>query len=392
MPSDEIILIELDGHSPAPPPASDDPARVAIAALVLALVGAVGLLWLLAPSDDGTQPDTAAVPSSTTAAPSEPRDPTTTSITPVPLALAEVDVGEEDSLLGPNVPFEVWVGGDTPVRRINLSTGGVLSLDLRAYPVLSIGTQLVLFEQGADRWVTIDRENPLAEPELLWDPVEDFHIDTIAASLTPGTVWLADTSDAYTTWRLLNLTTGSAIDSAQTQTITTSDLPIGIEFAVAPVLDVRDGIVHRREGGVFVPWVKGEVLVHDAERALVEWCDDDGCSQTWFGLPDGEPIVVTSTTTMLDESELLGDGGWVHTRTEDSALSKLVAIYTGIEYDTTLRVSARQFNVSPDGRWAVIPGAHLLRILNLVTGEISLISHVSNRIGTSSTSVVAYRL
>ena len=386
-PLGDIEFIELESRAEPGlgPPAGSR--RTAIVIGILAVVAA-GAVLIAAPRTDDVR-SAAATTTTVTSTTTTSAAPTTTTVV--------ADTGDEaivpglGPVLGSEVGLEVWFGGDALVSRLDLDSGDLLTLDFRAYPVLATGDHLVLFDAGSAEFVVLDRRRPLDDVRTL--TVDGgFVVDAVAPASAPNTVWVADRGEPDSVdWRLVGLEVMAPIASTTTEAVSTFRLPYRVDVAAPPTLDVGDGKILVRRGAGHEPWLDGRLLAHDTSRALVEQCDAQGeCRQQWFDIDTGKVLDLPGPTTVLDQTEVLGR--WLHTRTRDNTQSVLVEIETGRELDTLQRVTARQFDVAPDGLWGAFTGAQQLRLTDLTTGESINAPGVSQRLGTASAVVLTDRL
>lgn len=380
---DELEFVGVAAHRDPPPP--DRPPRLtAIVGLVIVLVAGLAALTVAAPS---TAPVAVVAPSSTLT--TSTITTTTTTAAAALRAETELEVGEiagAGPLLGSPSGLEMWVGGDSPVTRIDLDTGNALTLDYRAFPLLHTGVHLVLFDPARDVFIVIDRTDPTAAPTRL--SVDDsFVVDTVAPGPAPSTLWLADRTVAdRVAWRLLSLDTLTPVRSASSESIITSRLPYRIEVAIPPVIDARGEELFVLRALDYEYWLDGRLVVHDGERALVETCESVGsCRSAWYAIFSGEELPDPVPSDLLELHELLGP--WIHTKTRTGSETLLINSTTGAIVETQQRLRARRFDISPDGRWAAFTGTQRLWMLDLSSGETIELPSVSNRVG-SGTSVV----
>lgn len=368
---DDIEFIELErprhsrGHEAGP-------RRTVILGLVATLLAALAALTVAAPMPQPVEVASPPLPATTSTA-----DPGT--------VLQPGEIDGAGAVLGSPVGLELWVGGDSPVTRLDLDTGNILTLDYRAYPIMATGLYLVLFDARNDVFITIERSDPTARPKRL-EADDGFVIDAVAPGLNEGTVWVADRgAPDQVEWRLLSLETVSPVQSATTDSIITSRLPYRIEVAVPPIIDVRGDELYVLRFGAFDLWLEGGLVVHDGRRALVETCEVE-CRRAWYDIATGDELAIPPPTDLFEQNELIGD--WIHSKTRDGSEAVLVELVTSRSVDTQERVRGRQFDISPDGRWGAFTGAQRLRITDLSVDESVEMTTVSNRVGTSTSLVL----
>ena len=393
----EVELLVDDAGSPAKEPHAPVGGRRALAVLIGALgLVALGLLWVGPGGDDSSPDDTsldgtglantalADVDGSTTPTPVP--STTTTLESTTTIAPAGGFIEGEGPALQTVVGYELWFGGDSSIRRLDLDTGDMLSLGFSGYPVIGDDDYIVAFDLVRRGYSVIDRADPLAEPRLL-QVADGFSIDSIAPSPQPGTAWVVDRSSDRYDWRLLSLRTGAPLRSTTTESLTTSQIAFGFDLAVGPEIDERDGTLYVLSGTGHEEWVSGAVVVRDSFRALIERCDGSECRRAWYDLATLEELDLPTPTELLEHTELLGRGSWIHERTTAAETSRLVDITGEVRFDTTEGVPRRGFDVAPDGRWAALTNGQQLRVMDLTTGELTVIRRATNRVGTSSSVV-----
>jgi hypothetical protein len=288
-------------------------------------------------------------------------------------------------VLGEEVGLTMWSGGDRPLGSIELDTGRIRQFEVRAFPVFAAGERIVVFDVLEREFGVFDPDNELLDP-LPQD--EQFRITSVAPTPDPDTVWAADASgEGQVEWRLISLRTMAPVRTSRTQTIITSELPFGIELAVGPELDIIGGEIHRLTPTGHEFWIDASIVVRDATSALIEQCNGDQCTRQWADIASGD--VLDEPVPDLDErNEMLGGGGWVHSFAADLTSSEFVSRDGATTYDTGLLVSARRFDISPDGQWAAITGQQLLRMINLRTGEQIRVTEAAPILGTAATVVL----
>ena len=394
--SDPIVEIFLDNTDSSHPHADPEPGRGFSVALLAVFVMAVVVLLL---TGGDRLPQVNESPSTTDGLA---EGIGTTSIAPVESVeqdqlsadIATSDFSPGDGpLLGREVNFEVWLGGDSRVRRVDLDTGDIERLDVTGFPLFAAGDWVVIFEPSSG-FSTIDRRAPGREPTPL-DTAEDFAAFAFGPSRLPGFVWAVAVGpdDRGFAWQLISLTTGLPTRTVQTQSAHVTKISFGIEVVLPPVIDVRDDGIYFWSVNGFVRTVVGSLVAFDERRALIDGCalgvSESFCGLSWWDIDQQLPIAVPIPIGIHENNEILGDGSWMLTFTDGATEMDLVELFTSRTFDTQVRIEGRELDVAPDGRWAAISGGQGLRVMNLTSGEVTPIERV-RPIGTTS-SVVAVR-
>lgn len=354
--------------------------------LVAGLTIVVVALFALGPRGSQTESGPAATESAPTTVATT--IPLTTTVDPPSTLGPVVDpepIERGEPVLGERVGLTMWSGGDRPLGSIELDTGRIRQFDVRAFPVFAVDARIVVFD-------VLEREFGVFDPDSeVLDPLpqdEQFRITSVAPTSDPNTVWAADASgDGQVEWRLISLQSMAPVRTTRTQTIITSELPFGIELAAGPELDIIDGAIHRLTPNGHEFWIEASIVVRDATSALIEQCNSDQCVRRWADIPTAS-VLAEPVPDLAERNEMLGGGGWIHSFASDLSSSQFVSRDGATTYDTGLLVSARRFDISPDGEWAAITGQQLLRMINLRTGEQIRVTEAAPILGTAATVVL----
>ncbi|MEM8925850.1 MAG: zinc ribbon domain-containing protein [Actinomycetota bacterium] len=175
---------------------------------------------------------------------------------------------------------------------------------------------------------------------------------------------------AEETLERVDLNTG-AVDTAFADTVEISDFFAGLVQLGpgTPLLSRAGGVYELAPGGV-ARVAEGRLLAADADRVLVERCDDGlRCDKVWLGRSDWAPVDL-ATPEVPGQRELLGNTGWLLSFEAVTGRGiELLDIETGraVSLDDERPRGTGGIDslprVSPDGRWLVASSFAERRIL-----------------------------
>ncbi len=376
--TDPLTQVDLGDPVGTEPP---DPVRPGALRALVAAIAVVVVVLALRPG----QGSPASVEAASTTLPT-----TTSQVEPPASTSSPTTTGDigDSSALGTRVDAVLWVGGDAPIARIDPNDGTATVLDVRGYPLVSVGRRVIYGDLANGDYRVIDDSALDADPSPI-TAGDGFRVDLIAPSATSGTVWVAERGDETTQWQLLSLDTNAPVRAVTTKSIRTTRVSPRLELARPPLID-------EAEPGVFVsPMRDGEVIFRGSILAdgdtqlLVETCDTT-CTVRWLDALEaklGPPIA--RPDGLLDRNEVHASGTVIHVRSEDLLQSNFVGVESGNILDTSFRTSDRPFAITADGEWAAMTGSRRLWLVELSTGREVSLSDIDGVIGTAASAVFA---
>jgi hypothetical protein len=299
------------------------------------------------------------------------------------------DLASDGPILGSDVGYDLLVGTFERPALVDLDSGRVRYTDGdRLDPIAVSGSWLVAHSPSPSPSPLALNAFPLDDLEadpapLLYDEPQLAVMDVmIQAEAQPGRLWVralrrGDVADLVL--QLADLASGSTVDHPLA--VDPSSY-MNVPGSMFP--DAGGGLVTSVTGGVYATTgdgfqfvTEGLLLAADADRALVETCDEGlRCTRRWLDRESWQPLDLA--VPARDDAVVLVLPGtdWVSvTGSRSSDTAELLNIETGQIVAMNAADPEPRFvgppAVSPDGEWLAEPGAdfHSVVLRNLTTSE-----------------------
>jgi hypothetical protein len=276
-------------------------------------------------------------------------------------------------LLGQEVGLWLFIGGEGPMRRVDLDTGSIVDFGIDAVPIIRRGGDVVVYlpTAGLVGWVSASLPG---EQSLSWKP------GATAAGPEQEQLWILlepeGEGDTVREWRLHDTITNIVLERRPVDLAAEFDpewpaAPTARSSALRPGPDVYtdvDGSVVRADGDRTRRLLDdGRVVVADDDKVLIESCDGSACRLRWVDRSTGRSLDLPTPETDGDRpaarvasGELLASGRWLRTVAVDGTVELIDLVEDRrLAWDV-----GGDATISPDGRWMVERGGDQLAIFD----------------------------
>jgi hypothetical protein len=359
---------------------------------IVATATAVVLGGLLAldssgPGGDGDEPlpEESAQPTTTSSAPPQQSPTPSTTAEGVSTSEGEDPQSEIGPMFSEPTGLSLLIGGEQPLIRIDLDTGEIHELGLRATPMLVTDDYLVMQSMmGPLRAVSLDAVLS-ASGDTSGTPISDSQLGPSAGGgplgpgAEPNTLWIQSWESSGEVVELWSIETNEVIRTVDASRIDFEFLygPFGPSTGRTDVVNGRAGGVFRIVDDGFQQLFAGRMIARGARLAVIEECDEHlRCESYYVDLEteqrlDTQPPALPSVG--FGAVSLVGNDRYLVSFDYSDGASTVFDVASGEVIDVPGADNPELRVFSPDGRFVASVGPSLSTIIDLDTDEMATI-------------------